>query len=53
MSNNDSKKRRVDSGIPTNGESGDGGIQDELRDIKSMMQELINQHRIQRGIIID
>jgi len=48
MSNNDSiKKRRVDSGISANGESGDGGVHDELRDIKSMMQELINQNHIQ------
>ena len=47
MSNTDSKKRRVDSGIPAGGESGNGGgIQDELRDIKTMMQELINQNRI-------
>lgn len=40
MSNNDTKKRRVDSGISAGGEeSGEGDIRDELRDIKSMMQE--------------
>jgi len=51
MSNNDTKKRRVDSGIPAGGKSDDGCIQDELRDIKSMMQELINQNRIQTTTI--
>jgi len=51
MSNNDSKKRRVDSGIPAGGESGDGGIKDDVRDIKSMMQELINQNHIQTTTI--
>ena len=44
------KKRRVDD-IPAGGKSGDGGIQDELRDIKSMMQELINLNRLQTTTI--
>ena len=51
MSNNDSKKRRVDSGISAGEKSDDGCIKDELRDIKSMMQELINQNRIQTTTI--
>jgi len=47
MNNNDTKKkRRVDSGIPA-AAAGDGGIQDELSTIKSIMLELLNQNRTQ------
>lgn len=51
MNNNDTKKkRRVDSGIPAGGESGDGGIKDELSTIKSIMLELLNQYKLCKGI---